>query len=123
MISINGSSQTGLSYPSFLTIQHDKCYLTSVSFASQLYNILGRTTIFNASDSSLIYSIPRYFEPDGIVLSDDGNAILYTRYAIYNYDVFEEEIVLYYQGENFRSYIKLINFSSKIPYYHKKPSQ
>jgi len=96
-ISIEGFCQSGLSYPYFLTSQNDQFYLKSIPYGSQMYSVPGRTDIFKASDSSLVYSISRYFDPSGIVMSNDGNAILYVRYSIYNYDNFDEEIVLYYQ--------------------------
>lgn len=104
-VSITGFCQSGLSYPYYLTSQNDQFYLKSIPYASQMYNIPGRTDIFKSSDSSFVYSVPRYFDPNGIVLSNDGNAILYTRYLIYNKDDFDEEVILYYQkGEIQKSY-------------------
>ncbi|MDD3773113.1 MAG: hypothetical protein PHC38_10730, partial [Weeksellaceae bacterium] len=97
-ISTNGICQSGLSYPYYLTSQNDNFYLKSIPFGSQMYSIPGRTDIFRTSDSTLVYSISRYFDPSGIVLSNDGNAILYARYSIYNYDDFDEEIILYYKN-------------------------
>lgn len=104
-ISIKGVCQSGLSYPYYLTSQNEQFYLKSIPFGSQMYSVPGRTDIFKASDSSLVYSIPRYFDPSGIALSNDGNGILYIRYSIYNYDDFDEEVVLYYQkGKIQKSY-------------------
>lgn len=97
-ISTNVICQSGLSYPYYLTSQNDNFYLKSIPFGSQMYSIPGRTDIFKASDSTLVYSISRYFDPNGIVLSNDGHAILYARYSIHNYDDFDEEIILYYQN-------------------------
>jgi hypothetical protein len=105
LLSIKGICQQGLSYPYYLTAQNDRFFLKSIPHGSQMYSVSGRTDIFVSSDSSLVYSIPRYFDPNGIVLSDDGNSILYVRYSIYNYDHFDEEVVLYYQdGKLQRTY-------------------
>jgi len=71
-----------------------------------MYEEQGRTDIFNSSDSSLFYSIPKYFPPSGIVLGNEGVAILYARYSIYNHDEFDESIVLYYnEGELLKTYL------------------
>ena len=98
-------SQLGSSYPYFMTSHNGHFFLKSIPFESQMFNISGRTDIFKTSDSSIVYSIPRYFDPGGIVISNDGKSILYIRNSIYSYNGSDEEIILYYRdGELKKTY-------------------
>jgi len=102
---VRGTGQIGASFPYFLTSPNDQYYLKSIPFASQLWQEQGRTDIFSASDSSLIYSIPIYFPPQGIVLSNDGAALLIAKYSIYNDEEFEDKVVqFYHQGMLLKTY-------------------
>jgi hypothetical protein len=103
---VQGTCQIGASFPYFLASPNDEFYLKSIPFASQLWEEQGRTDIFNSSDSLLLYSIPKYFPPQGIVLGNDGAAILIVKYSIYNDDEFDERAVLYYdEGKIAKTYL------------------
>ncbi|MCZ4408163.1 hypothetical protein O3Q51_05055 [Cryomorphaceae bacterium 1068] len=103
---VQGTCQIGASFPYFLSSPNDRFYLKSIPFASQLWEDQGRTDIFNSSDSLLLYSIPKYFPPQGIVLGNDGAAILIVKYSIYNDDEFDERAVLYYdEGKIAKTYL------------------
>ncbi len=105
--------QFGLSYPYYLTSPNKEYYLKSIPHASQMYHEHGRTDIYKTLDSSITYTIDRYFDPDGIILSNDGNTILYARYTIYNYDEFDEEIILIYKNGELKETYKLEELVTK----------
>jgi len=73
------SGQIGLTYPYFLTSSDGAFYLKSIPHASQMHYEVGRTEVYRAVDSSIVYQIDKYLAPDGVVLSNDGQSILYTR--------------------------------------------
>jgi len=105
LIPFCSNGQQGLSYPYYLKSENDKYFLKSIPHASQMYHVAGRTDVFNSTDSSILYSIDRYFDPKGIILSNDGYSIFYARYSIYNYDDFDEDILLFYKnGELLKKY-------------------
>jgi len=102
---VQGTCQIGASFPYFLTSPNDQYYLKSIPFASQLWQEEGRTDIFSSSDSSLIYSIPKYFAPQGTILSNDGAAVLIAKYSIYNDKEFKDRIVhFYHKGTLLKTY-------------------
>jgi len=97
-IGIQGNCQEGFTYPYFLISENAKFYMKSIPHEAQLYQITGRTDVFRTSDSALLYSINRYFAPDGIVFGNDGTSVLYTRYNIRNDENFDETILLFYKN-------------------------
>jgi hypothetical protein len=103
---VQGTCQIGASFPYFLASPNDQFYLKSIPFASQLWEEQGRTDIFSTSDSSLIYSIPKYLPPKGIVLSNDGAVVLIAKYSIYNDDEFDERVIhFYHKGLLLKTYL------------------
>ncbi len=81
--------QMGFSYPYFLTSPNGQFYLKSIPYKSQLFETEGRTEMYASKDSSLIYSISRYFVPGELLISNDGKTMLHAKFDVYNDEDFD----------------------------------
>ena len=86
-----------INFPYYLYSENGQFFLKSIPHNDQEFEIEGRTDIFRTSDSTLLYSIPRYFNPDELILSNDGMSILYAKHGIANYKGNDDSLVLFYQ--------------------------
>ena len=88
-----------INHPYYLYSENGKFFLKCIPHNGQGYEIEGRTDIYRSSDTSFLYSIQRYFNPDHIVLSNDGQSILYVGFStINNHDAFEGNMILFFKN-------------------------
>jgi hypothetical protein len=74
--SINSPGQ--LAYPYKVYSENGDFYVKSMPFSDQVYTDLGKTIVCKTSDSlKVLYTIPRYFQPDQLFLSNDGKSICF----------------------------------------------
>jgi len=99
------SGQIGLTYPYFLNSSDGAYYLKSIPHASQMHYAVGRTEVYRTMDSSMVYQIEKYLAPDGVVLSNDGQSILYARSEMTLSSIDSTAVLeLFRNGQVLRSY-------------------
>jgi len=75
-LSIYANSQ--LAYPYKVYSENEKYFIKSIPFSDQVYTEIGKTSVYKTIDSlNPIYTVKRYFQPDFLFLSNDGNSVCF----------------------------------------------
>lgn len=76
LISINLFPQ--FAYPYKVYSENGEFFIKSIPFSDQAYTNLGKSIVCKTSDSSkVLYTLPRYFQPDYLFLSNNGKSVCF----------------------------------------------
>ena len=89
-------AQSPFNYPYYLFSQNNKYFLISIPYEDQGTDTEGKTEVFKSKDSTLLYTINKYFFPDGIIIDDDGENLCYLNTDIHNITDYNKTLLTFY---------------------------
>jgi hypothetical protein len=107
LFSISICSPGQFAYPYKVFSENTEFFVKSIPFSDQVYTELGKTIVCKTSDSlNVLYTIPRYFPPDYLFVSNNGNAVCFVLNWFTPFsDDWDRNVIFFYQnGELIHAY-------------------